>query len=169
MERAIQRRPWIAAVAALIACLAATAAAADDRAAPSIEMRSFKGVRVRLSDYQGKIVLLKLWASWCPDCVASFTSLEALQRQYKAKGFEVIAVSVDGERKDAERFLKTRPYSLTGMFDPRARVAAAFGATGIPTAYLIDRRGRIRFSHEGLATSDDAVYRRHIDELLAEP
>jgi peroxiredoxin len=168
MGRAIQRRSWVAAVAALIACLAVTAAA-EDRAAPSIEMRSFKGVRVRLSDYQGKIVLLKLWASWCPDCVASFTSLEALQRQYKAKGFEIIAVSVDGERKDAERFLKTRPYPLTGMFDPRGRVAEAFGAVGIPTAYLIDRRGRIRFSHEGLATSDDAVYRRQIDELLAEP
>lgn len=169
MERATQRRSWIAAVAALIACLAVTAGAAEDRAAPSIEMQTFKGARVKLSDYQGKIVLLKLWASWCPDCVASFTSLEALQRQYKAKGFEVIAVSVDDERKDAERFLKTRPYRLTGMFDPRARVAAAFGAVGIPTAYLIDRRGRIRFSHEGLTTSDDAVYRRRIDELLAEP
>lgn len=169
MERAIQRRSCIAAVAALIACLAATAAAADDRAAPSIEMRSFKGVRVRLSDYQGKIVLLKLWASWCPDCVASFTSLEALQRHYKPKGVEIIAVSVDGERKDAERFLKTRPYQLIGMFDPRARVAEAFGASGIPTAYLIDRRGRVRFSHEGLAASDDALYRRQIDALLAEP
>ena len=153
---------------ALIACLAVTAAAGD-RAAPSIEMQTFKGARVRLSDYQGKIVLLKLWASWCPDCVASFTSLEGLQRQYKAKGFEIIAVSVDAERKDAERFLKTRPYQLTGMFDPRARVAAAFGASGIPTTYLIDRRGRVRFSHEGLAASDDEEYRRQIDALLAEP
>jgi hypothetical protein len=55
------------------------------------------------------------------------------------------------------------------MFDPKARVADAFGTVGIPTAYLIDRRGRIRYEHEGYDSTTYEEYRRQIDTLLKEP
>jgi peroxiredoxin len=143
--------------------------AAGDMAAPSVEMRNAKGARVRLADFRGKVVLVKLWASWCPDCQAAFPRLDALQREFRSRGVEVIAVSVDESKKDAERFLETRPHQLNVMFDPRARVLDAFGALGVPTSYLIDRRGIIRYSHEGYDAATEAAYRRELETLLAEP
>jgi peroxiredoxin len=155
-------------VIVLVASAGAGVSAADV-AAPNVEMRGAKGARVRLTDFRGKVVLVKLWASWCPDCQAAFPKLDALHREYRARGVEVIAVSLDERQKDAEAFLESRPHELRVMFDPKAKILAAFGASGVPTSYVIDRRGVIRFSHEGYDETTEASYRREIDALLAEP
>jgi peroxiredoxin len=141
--------------------------AADDLA-PNVELRGPKGQRQRLADFRGKIVLLKIWASWCPDCKVLFPELDRLSREFKSRGVEVIAVNVDEHRKDADAFLKTQSHQLRVMFDPRARVADAFGARGVPSSYLIDARGMIRFAHEGWDETADTIYRREIMSLLAE-
>ena len=91
-----------------------------------------------------------------------------MARDFKSRGVEVIAVNVDEYRKDADAFLKTQQHQLRVMFDPRARVADAFGACGVPASYLIDARGMIRFAHEGWDETADATYRREIMSLLAE-
>jgi peroxiredoxin len=154
--------------AAIVLVASAVVASAGDVVAPNVEMRGAKGVRVRLADFRGKVVLVKLWASWCPDCQAAFPKLDALYREYRARGVEVVAVSLDERQKDAEAFLKTRPHELRVMFDPNAKVLKAFGAPGVPTSYIIDRRGIIRFSHEGYDETTEASYRRELDALLAE-
>jgi peroxiredoxin len=141
--------------------------AADDRA-PNVELRGPKGQRQRLADFRGRIVLLKIWASWCPDCQVMFPMLDRLSRDFKAQGVEVIAVNVDEHRKDADAFLKTQQHRLRVMFDPRARVADAFGARGVPASYLIDARGMIRFAHEGWDETADGIYRQEIETLLTE-
>ena len=148
--------------------LLASFAWAGDAAAPNVEMRGAKGVRIRLADLRGRVVLVKLWASWCPDCQAAFPRLDALQREYRSRGVEVVAVNLDERQKDAEAFLAIRPYQVRVMFDPNAKVLKAFGATGVPYSYVIDRRGTIRFSHEGYDETTEASYRRELDALLAE-
>ena len=97
-----------------------------------------------------------------------FPEMDRLSREFKSRGVEVIAVNVDERRKDADAFLKTQSHQLRVMFDPRARVADAFGARGVPASYLIDARGMIRFAHEGWDETADATYRREIMSLLAE-
>jgi len=141
--------------------------AADDPA-PNVELRGPKGQRQRLADFRGKIVLLKIWASWCPDCKVLFPQLDGLSREFKSRGVEVIAVNVDERRSEADAFLKTQAHQMRVMFDPRAHVADAFGARGVPSSYLIDARGMIRFAHEGWDETADATYRREIMSLLAE-
>lgn len=64
--------------------------------------------------------------------------------------------------------VKAHPHELKVMFDPRAKVLEAFGTIGMPTSYLIDPRGMIRFTHEGYDKTTDAAYRREIMALLAE-
>lgn len=142
--------------------------AAMDDPAPNVELRGPKGQRQRLTDFRGKIVLLKLWASWCPDCQVMFPELDRLSREFRSRGVEVIAVNVDEHRKDADAFLKTQQHQLRVMFDPRGRVADAFGAVGVPSSYLIDARGKIRYAHEGWDKTADATYRHEIMTLLAE-
>ena len=167
MRRTLSAR-WQLMTAAFVLVASAAVASAGDAAAPNVEMRGAKGVRVRLADFRGKVVLVKLWASWCPDCQAAFPKLDALYREYRARGVEVIAVSVDERQKDAEAFLETRPHELRVMFDPNAKVLKAFGAPGVPYSYVIDRRGTIRFSHEGYDETTEASYRRELDALLDE-
>ena len=158
----------MAITAVLLATASPGALAAADDGAPNVELRGPKGQRQRLADFRGKIVLLKIWASWCPDCKVMFPELDELSREFKSQGVEVIAVNVDEHRKDADAFLKTQQYQMRVMFDPRARIPDAFAARGVPSSYLIDQRGRIRFAHEGWDETADATYRREIMTLLAE-
>jgi len=142
--------------------------AGDRWRVPSVELRGPKGTPARLSDFKGQIVLVKFWASWCPQCAEVFASLDGLDRDYRARGVEVIAVNVDEHRNNADAFLKAHPSRVRVLFDPRARAFAAFGASGVPASFLIDRRGVVRHSHEGETDVSAGEYRAEIDALLAE-
>ena len=168
MSAARRRLSVIAVIAAILCAGNPVRVDAAGDPAPNVELRGPKGQRQRLADFRGKIVLVKIWASWCPDCQVLFPELDRLSRDFKSRGVEVIAVNVDERRKDADAFLKTQSHQLRVMFDPRARVAEAFGARGVPASYLIDHRGMIRFAHEGWDLTADAIYRREIMTLLAE-
>lgn len=144
-------------------------AAADPVSAPDIEMRDATGRRVRLAELKGKVVLVDLWASWCAPCKVSFPALDVLYREYRSRGVEVIAVNLDERRKDADTFLQAHPHEMLVTFDPRARVLKAFGAPGIPSSYLIDRAGMIRYTLLGYTGDIDTHLRHEIDAILAEP
>jgi peroxiredoxin len=158
----------MAVAALLLAALSEAGFAAAGVAAPNVELRGPRGQRMRLADFRGKVVLLEIWASWCPECQVMFPALDRLSREFRPRGVEVIAVNVDERRKDADAFLKTQQHQLRIMFDPSARVADAFDTLGVPASYLIDPRGRIRYTHEGYDETTDATYRREILSLLTE-
>ena len=134
-----------------------------------VEMRDAGGRRLRLADFKGKIMLVDLWASWCADCRISFPALDALSREYRPRGVEIVAVNLDQRHKDAAAFLALQPHEMLVAFDPRARILEAFGAPGIPSSYLIDRQGTVRYRHSGYTAATEARYRQQLDLLLAEP
>ncbi len=150
---------------------ASGAAPREDEApvpAPEVTLRDAKDAALRLADLRGKVVLVDFWASWCGPCAASFPVLDELYRKRHADGVEVLAVSVDEERSAADAFLATRPHALPVYFDPKGEAAAAFRLDGMPSSFVLDRRGRIRFTHVGYDASVRAAHAREIDELLAE-
>src|SRR5262245_22609877 len=129
MRGAIRVGLWaLVIVAVMFVCSAHTAVGAVD-APQSIELRTANGAPVRLADFTGKVVLVKFWASWCPQCVESFASLDAIDRDYRSRGVDVLAVNVDERRKDADEFLKKHPYRVRVLFDRRARAFEVFGAS----------------------------------------
>jgi thiol-disulfide isomerase/thioredoxin len=160
------------AIAAAIAILGSRAdqplSGAQTAAPLDVEMRDERGRRVRLADFKGKIVLVDLWASWCADCKPAFAALDELYREYHPRGVEMVAVNVDQRRKDAEAFLRKQPHRILVTFDPRARMLEAFGAAGVPSSYLLDRQGAIRYRHSGYGPDTDALYRAQLDALLSE-
>jgi thiol-disulfide isomerase/thioredoxin len=161
---------WLTVLAA--AWVAASALAlppAYQPAAPDVELRDGEGRRVRLSEFRGRIVLLDLWASWCPPCRSSFPALDALHREYRSRGVQIVAVNLDEQRRDADAFLDEHPHEMLVLFDPSASVLKAFRAPGVPSSYLIDRQGRIRHTHAGYTAATLERYRRQLDALLAEP
>ena len=122
---------------------------------PNVSVHTADGATVRLADYKGKVVLIDFWASWCPPCKTSFPALDALYREYQAKGLEVLAVNVDERRRDAETFLDAHPHRLTVLYDPKGVSPQVFGVKGMPSSFLIDRAGNIRFTHMGYSANVD--------------
>jgi thiol-disulfide isomerase/thioredoxin len=157
----------VAVVFGLLAWLVPTVLAASTNA-PQVEMRDGRNARVRLSDFKGRIVVVDLWASWCPTCQGSFPALDAMSREFRSRGVETIAVNLDAKRQDAETFLRGRSPDMLVTFDPRARVLKAFGAPGIPALYIIDRQGTIRHTVSGHGSDFAGEVRRHLVALLAE-
>lgn len=139
------------------------------RPAPRLELPASDGSRVRLADLLGRVVVVDFWASWCAPCRQSFPALDALYRELHQRGLEVLAVSVDEKREDAEAFLASRTHRMTVLFDPAALAAGAFDVEAMPTTVVVDRRGLVRSRHEGYSPSVARAVRASVERLLAQP
>jgi len=164
----IRRLPLLAVAVALVTLVSGRLTAAPSKAAPNIVLQSADGQTVQLATYKGKVVLVDFWASWCPPCKTSFPALDSLYREYQPRGLEVLAVNLDERRRDAERFLGDHPHRLTVLFDPKGASPVAFGVKGMPSSFLIDKAGNIRFTHMGYSGNMDESYRQEIAQLLME-
>jgi len=116
-----------------------------------------------------QVVWLDFWASWCTPCRHSFPWMNAMQRKYGARGFKVLAVNLDSDHKDADRFLATVPAEVTIDFDPEGVLAKQYGVEAMPSSYLLDRTGRVVASHVGFKESKEAEYEAAIRAALGLP
>lgn len=106
--------------------------------------RDLYGNAVRLSDYAGKVVLLNIWATWCPPCRAEMPTLDRLAGAFAGPDFEVIALSTDraGVEPVAQFFKDIRVKNLKVMHDRSRDVARQAGVLGLPVTLILDRQGR---------------------------
>ncbi|HXU82424.1 MAG TPA: TlpA disulfide reductase family protein [Polyangia bacterium] len=112
-----------------------------------------RGSSIRLASLKGKVVLLDLWASWCPPCREELPLLDDLAQRLRGEGIEIIAVSVDEDRAAADEFLRQRPrWHLTLVHDPS--VAEALNPPTMPSSYVIDVRGRLHQVNAGYEPGD---------------
>ena len=119
---------------------------------------------------KGQVILLDFWASWCAPCKTSFPAMEELQKKYAPEGLTIIAVSVDEKAENMQRFLKSTKVSFTVVRDAQRKLVAAADIHGMPTSFLIDRSGKIRFVHTGFDRDQTPrQYSKEIEELLKEP
>jgi len=121
-----------------------------------------------LSAYRGKVVYLDFWASWCTPCRRSFPWLDDLVSQYGKRDLVVIGINLDQSNELAEKFLNDTPAGFPIIYDPRGAIATTFKITGMPSAVLIDRSGRVRFKHVGFFDNRKDEYEAQVQELLAE-
>lgn len=125
--------------------------------------------RKALPDLRGNVVLVDFWASWCAPCKASFPAMAKLNENYAARGFTIVAVSVDEKSAAAAGFWKKMNAPFSGAHDAGKKLVSKVGVPTMPTSYLIDRNGRVRFIHQGFH-GDETIrdLRQQIDALLAE-
>ncbi len=122
-----------------------------------------------LPEIEGNVVLIDFWASWCAPCKASFPSMEEAYQKYKDEGFRIVAVSVDSKAKSMETFVKRMKPSFSIVHDAKQKLVSSAGIKVMPTSFLVDRKGRIRFTHLGWQGKESAVkLMAEIEELLAE-
>jgi thiol-disulfide isomerase/thioredoxin len=121
----------------------------------------------RLPDaLKGKVVLVDFWASWCAPCKASFPAMSELHKRYAEKGLVILAISVDEQKEAMERFLKKNPAPFAVVRDPTQKLASAVNARTMPSSFLLDAEGRVRFLHDGFTAETSKAYGKEIEELL---
>jgi peroxiredoxin len=113
--------------------------------APSFEAVDVAtGARVSLSDYEGDIVLLNLWATWCPPCEREMPSMQRLHEQLGPSGLKVVAVSVDAsESEDVLAWAQERGLTFDVLHHREGRLERLYQTTGLPESFVIDRDGVI--------------------------
>lgn len=121
--------------------------------APDFAARDLSGQAVNLADLRGEVVLLNIWATWCPPCVEEMPSMQRLYEVLEERGLRVVAVSIDAS--PGMKDLTGRPGGDVGAFvrrmgltfdiwhDPAGDIQRIYRTTGIPESFLIDRNGTI--------------------------
>jgi len=142
------------------------AAAGQRRTAPGFTFTDKTGRSLRLADFHGRVVLVNMWATWCPPCIAEMPDLDALQQRLGGESFQVTAVSLDrGGLDQAARWLeRNKLHALT----PYAADPAQFSNALLPTSLLLDREGRVAWHGTGLRDWTSAEAEAAIRALLAE-
>ncbi|HTL17594.1 MAG TPA: TlpA disulfide reductase family protein [Patescibacteria group bacterium] len=116
---------------------------------------------------KGKVVLVDFWASWCEPCKQSFPVMQELHKRYANRGLVIIAVNVDENRPDMEAFLKKNEVSFTIVRDSGQKLVDKAGIATMPSSFLIDREGKVRFTHTGFRGSETKKkYEEEIESLL---
>lgn len=118
--------------------------------------------------YQGKVILIDFWATWCPPCKKSMPFLNDLRNRRLQDGFEIIGINVDEDSEEAKQFLGNHPLDYQIAFDPSGDCPGKFEVKAMPSAYLVDKSGKVRNIHLGFRDEDRAMIQERISSLLAE-
>lgn len=139
-------------------------------AAPGLALAPLAAAQpaIDATQLKGKVVYVDFWASWCVPCRASFPWLEDLYRKYGDQGLVVLGINKDQAPGDADKFLARYPASFPLVRDPGDALAKGFAVRGMPSAYLIDRRGNIRHAHVGFRQDTTAELEQLLVQLLKE-
>lgn len=119
-----------------------------------------------LSALRGKVVYLTFWASWCAPCRQEMPFLVELHKRYAAQGFEVLALSEDQKPQDGIEFITPFAVPFLVAYDKDGTVREQYGVEGMPTHFIIDRDGHVRYSHMGFKESDQERITQQVDRLL---
>lgn len=113
-----------------------------DIPAPDFTLPGLDGKMVNLSDYRGRVVLVNIWATWCPPCVAEMPSMEKLYRKFKGQNFEILAVSIDEMgRKAVAPFMKKTRLTFPALIDSEGAIKSVYRITAVPESFIIDKQG----------------------------
>ena len=117
----------------------------------------------------GKLVLVDFWASWCAPCKASFQAYVRLNSEFASKGLVIVAVSVDEDPTAFASFVRRFNPSFIVELDGEQRLVRETQVPTMPTSYLMDREGRVRYLHPGFhGSATESALRAEIEALLAE-
>jgi thiol-disulfide isomerase/thioredoxin len=138
--------------------------------APDTEFAALRSTgTISLSSLRGKVVLLDFWASWCAPCQEELPLLDDMAVRLKDKNIEIVGLSIDENKADAEQFLTRKSdWSLTLGHDPEQKTAEQFKPPKMPSSYVIDRKGVVRQMNAGFERSDLQKIEAQLLALAAE-
>ncbi len=140
--------------------------------APSYAAATLSGDSLRLEDLRGHVVLVNVWATWCPPCVQEMPALQRLFDRYRQQGLRVVAVNVDNAMSGLDpvqlvrAFVDQKRLTFDVVLDPENRIESVFQVPGLPMTFVLDERGRIRQKLLGGRNWDAEALQAEIRTLL---
>ena len=138
--------------------------------APDFTLADLHGKQVSLGSLKGKVVFINFWANWCPPCKKEFPELNKLTKSYKDSDMVLLAINIDKNRANVDEFLGKLPEppfnKMTVLLDPQYAVVSSYGARAMPTSFIIDREGTIRYVHLGFNETDPGKWVTEMDTIL---
>lgn len=129
-----------------------------------LPLYTLEGRPANLRQFRGKVVLVNLWASWCPPCLAEMSGLQALYQKTDTAKVAFVLISLDENPNKARALLKRRGYTLP-VFFPAAPLPAPFDSPSIPATVILTPSGQLADRHSGMADYDTEAFRRALERL----
>lgn len=126
----------------------------DNVAPPPLVLKDLQGNSRQLSDYRDKVVLVNFWATWCPPCREEMPSMQRLKEKMAGRPFVMLGVNSGEPLGDVEEFLRTVKVDFHILLDTDSAATRRWKVFGLPTSFLIDRQGKVRYSLTGTTEWD---------------
>lgn len=136
--------------------------------APALKARDLSGAPKALADYRGKVVLLNFWASWCPPCLREMPSMERLRVKMAGRPLEIVALASAESAEDVKPFLSKMKLGFPILLDPDGSNTKRWKVFALPTTFLLDAKGRVRYVLTGPTEWDEGESLKIIEAMLAE-
>ena len=156
-------------VLSAVAPRAAHAVETGDKA-PAFNATELNGKPFSYKGADGKVVFVNFWATWCAPCAVEFPELNKLAEEYKGR-VEVLAISLDegDENAKIKKFLDKRapgPLALQVLTDKEEKSAEDYNVNAMPTTFVVDKKGVVRYVHTGFSSEDTGIWRDEVKKLL---
>jgi thiol-disulfide isomerase/thioredoxin len=135
-------------------------------AAPELSLQNVNGDTEALTDYLDQVVLVNNWATWCPPCKAEIPTLEAYYKAHSAEGFVIIGVEAGEPPAEVLGFVKGAEITYPIWIDLESASLRAFGSSGLPNSFVIDRKGMVRLAWVG--EINRAMLEKYVTPLMVE-
>jgi len=133
--------------------------------APDFELTDLTGKKVRLSDFQGKVVILDFWATWCGPCRMEIPNFVKLQEKYRDKGLAIVGLTVSSQEPEVRSLAQKMGINYSILFDADNLTDRYGGVVGIPTTFVVDRQGHI--TQKFIGVMEPRTFEEAIQPLLA--
>jgi len=134
--------------------------------APELGLTDLQGNLVSLADYLGQVVLVNLWATWCPPCRAEMPILQKYYEVHREDNFVILALEEGEPANEVASFVQSQALTFPVWTDPTLQATAVFRSPGLPSSYLIDAGGTVRLAWAGAINLENLE--RYVTPLLEE-
>lgn len=131
-----------------------------------VNLSSLELLEQQLTKEQGKVIYIDFWASWCIPCRKSFPWMNDLTAKYKTKGLTIISINLDHSRALADEFLIENPANFPVIYDPKGLIARKYKLKGMPSSFIVNRKGKIVSAHVGFNQEKKLTYEQELKDLL---
>jgi len=133
-----------------------------DFAAPKLNLEDLSGKPVSLDDYLGSVVLVNLWATWCPPCREEMPALQTFYEKHKSDGFVLASINQEETREVVEPFVKEFGLTFPVWLDLNYQAQKEFKTNSLPSSFVIDRNGRVRLMWYG------AISKKNLEKYVTD-
>ncbi|OQX64780.1 MAG: hypothetical protein B5M51_02685 [Anaerolinea sp. 4484_236] len=132
--------------------------------APELALTNLANEDQSLADYRGSVVMVNLWATWCPPCKAELPILQEYYKDHKDEGFVIIGIDSQESLKQVEGYIKTTTVKYPIWIDPKGAAGMAFNSFSLPASFVIDRDGVVRLAWTGAISKN--MLEKHVTPLI---